>query len=92
MQIVINISVFLFFEILDFEKNTIFPIGYLSLWESPPAIITGQIPISIQYNSNNLVNIGNSTKGKLEPFLFKTVKQLIFQSTITEEPEQGVFK
>ena len=51
-------------------------IGYLSQCELPQAIMTGQTPISIQYNRNNLVNIGNFTKGKLEPFLLKTVKQL----------------
>ena len=69
-------SILLFFANVNFKNNTIFPIGYLSQCELPPAIMTGQTPISIQYNRNNLFIIRKSTNSKLDPHILKTVKQL----------------
>ena len=75
------IYIVIFFVKLDFKNNTMFPVGYLFQCTLPPAIMTpaimtGQKPISIQYNSNDLFSIGKSTKDNLNPNLLKTVKPL----------------
>ena len=68
--------ILLFFVKLDFKNYTIFPIRYLSKCKLPPVLMTGQTPIYIQYDRNDLFSIGKSIKDKLNPHILKVVKQL----------------